>query len=337
MIKVSVIVPICNMEKYLKKCLDSLLCQTLQEIEIIAVDDGSTDTSPGILAEYAAKSRKIIHLTKENGGLSDARNFGLPYATGEYIGFVDSDDYTDDDMFESMYVKAKESDSDIVECNLHHDYGGYEDTETVPRYYDKSSLLCFGRTVVWNKIYRRLWLLGTGVVFPKGLIYEDVSFYIKLIPHITGYAYADIAPIHYVWRQGSINNASSDKTLHICVVLRDIVSYYKENGFYELFSQELEFFYARILLCSSLSRICRIPDKMLRKSIIRRNWNELISVFPKWRKNGILRRQRSRQALYMRTVNWLTYRVYGLALPAYFWLRDRSKRLKAAEMEVKPC
>jgi glycosyltransferase involved in cell wall biosynthesis len=134
MIKISVIVPIYNMEKYLEKCLDSLLSQTLEEIEIICVDDGSKDASPEILKRYAEKSAKIISLRKENGGLSDARNYGLPYATGEYIGYLDSDDFVDTDMYEIMYNKAKEQGSDIVECNLHHTYQDYEDTEVMGKY-----------------------------------------------------------------------------------------------------------------------------------------------------------------------------------------------------------
>jgi len=171
MIKVSVIVPVYNVEKLLKRCIDSLLGQTLQEIEIIAVDDGSTDSSLAILENYAKQNKKLKCIGKKNGGLSDARNHGLPYATGEYVGYVDSDDFVDPDMYETMYDKAKEHGSDIVECNLHHTYANYEDTEIMVKYYKPEELLCFGRHIAWNKIYRRSWLLETGVQFPFGLIY----------------------------------------------------------------------------------------------------------------------------------------------------------------------
>ena len=103
-IKVSVIVPVYNVEAYLERCLDSLVKQTLEEIEIIVVNDGTKDNSQAIIDRYAAAyPQKVISLIKENGGLSDARNYGIPYAHGEYIGFVDSDDYVDADMYERLY------------------------------------------------------------------------------------------------------------------------------------------------------------------------------------------------------------------------------------------
>ena len=133
MIKISVIVPVYNMEKYLSKCLDSLLNQTLEEIEIIAVNDGSTDLSASILQTYESKSDKITVISKENGGLSDARNHGFLHAKGDYVAFLDSDDFVDCDMYRVMYEKAKEGDYDIIECNLHHTFLNHEDTEIVEK------------------------------------------------------------------------------------------------------------------------------------------------------------------------------------------------------------
>ena len=115
MYKVSVIVPIYNVEKYIKKCLNSLVNQTLQEIQIILVNDGSKDKSGEIAKEYAQMYKnKILYLEKENGGLSDARNYGIPYAEGEYIAFIDSDDYIDENAYEEMYDKAKKENSDYL-------------------------------------------------------------------------------------------------------------------------------------------------------------------------------------------------------------------------------
>ena len=100
MTKISIIVPIYNVEKYLKRSLDSLVNQTLEDIEIILVDDGSTDNSHKIAEDYKENYSNVLLVTKENGGLSDARNFGLQYASGEYIAFIDSDDYVESQMFE---------------------------------------------------------------------------------------------------------------------------------------------------------------------------------------------------------------------------------------------
>src|SRR5699024_7335683 len=115
MIKVSIIVPVYGVEEWLSRCLDSLVNQTLNDIEIIVVNDGSPDNSQAIIDEYERKYPDMVKgYQKENGGLSDARNYGMKYATGEYIAFVDSDDYVDLTMYEKLYLKAKEDNADAV-------------------------------------------------------------------------------------------------------------------------------------------------------------------------------------------------------------------------------
>jgi len=130
--KVSVIIPFYNVEKYIRKCLQSLQAQTLQEIEFILVNDGSKDKSESIAKEFLCDSRFQL-LVKKNGGLSDARNYGLQAATGEYIAYLDSDDYVEANMYESMYKRAIESDADVVECNFIWEYPNKAviDTKTV--------------------------------------------------------------------------------------------------------------------------------------------------------------------------------------------------------------
>ena len=115
----SVIVPFYNVENYIEKCLETLVNQTLQDIEIILVNDGSQDKSVDIVKKYLNKyPDKITYLEKENGGLSDARNYALPYAKGEYIAFLDSDDYVEKTMYKDMYELAKKENSDMVECDF---------------------------------------------------------------------------------------------------------------------------------------------------------------------------------------------------------------------------
>ena len=116
--KVSVIVPIYNVEEYLAECLDSLLHQTIDSIEVVMVDDGSPDNSAVIAKEYAEKYPNFVYYYKENGGLGSARNFGVKQARGEYITFVDSDDIVDDDLYEKMYYRANKDNSDMAICNV---------------------------------------------------------------------------------------------------------------------------------------------------------------------------------------------------------------------------
>lgn len=114
--KISVIVPIFNAEQFLEKCIDSIRLQTYKNLEIILINDGSTDGSLGICEEVAQKDDRIIIIDKPNGGVASARNCGIDYATGDYIGFVDSDDYIDRKMYKSLLMAALENDADIVEC-----------------------------------------------------------------------------------------------------------------------------------------------------------------------------------------------------------------------------
>lgn len=319
MTKVSVIVPVYNVEDYLPKCLETLVNQTLGNIEIIVVNDGATDGSQAVIDSFVSRYSNIKSLMKPNGGLSDARNYGMPYATGEYIGFVDSDDYVDLDMYENLYRKAKEADYDIVECNLHHVYpDGSIDTEIGEKITDRKQMLMMGRSVVWNKIYRREWLMGTGVQFPKGYIYEDVEFYGKLVPHITSYAYIEPASIYYVQRGNSINNKQTLKTLQIIDILKHIKDYYEEIGKFEEYREALEFLYTRILLCSSFSRMCRIPDNTDRKQALAKNWQTLQENFPNWHRNRYLKELKTKNGMFMRMMNGFTYRLCAVIMPLYF-------------------
>lgn len=126
--KVSVVIPVYNIEKYLRECLDSVVHQTLQEIQIILIDDGSTDSSGEICKEYAQKYSTVEYFYKTNGGSASARNMGIDHAKGEYIGFIDSDDWVEKNMYERMYLKAVEQKADIIFCRSFEDEcpGSYE-------------------------------------------------------------------------------------------------------------------------------------------------------------------------------------------------------------------
>ena len=122
--KVSIIVPVYNVERYLEKCLDSLVNQTLQDIEIIIVNDSSPDQSQAIIDRYLALYPHLIKsYIKTNGGIADTRNFGISKVTGEYFGFVDSDDYVELTMFEQLYNEAKKQDAQLVSCNFYWKWG----------------------------------------------------------------------------------------------------------------------------------------------------------------------------------------------------------------------
>ena len=314
-IKVSVIVPIYNVEKYLEKCINSLLSQTLEDIQIILVNDGSKDNSGNIAKECEKNNKnRIIYVEKENGGLSDARNYGLKYATGDFIAFLDSDDYIEKNAYEEMYNKAIEENADYVECDFIWEFPNKIRVDKQYPYKNKKEMLSFVRVVAWNKLIKRQLITDNNLEFPKGLRYEDVEFTYKLIPFINKFAYVDKPFIHYVQREGSIANVQNERTAEIFTVLDNVIEFYKKNNIYEKYRDELEYNYARYLLCSSLKRMCKIKDKTIREKLLTESWKRLNSNFPNWKENVILKTVNIGKNKYMRTVNKSTYKIYSKIL-----------------------
>ena len=162
-VKVSVILPVYNASDYLHQCMDSIVGQTLKDIEIILVDDGSPDNCGKICDEYAAKDTRIKVIHKENGGLSSARNAGMEVAEGEYIGFVDSDDWIESDMYMTLWQKAKDINADLVNCDYFRNNDRIKTNIQKNIVYDKKcidELLTTSNSnkvlwFVWRNIYRR--------------------------------------------------------------------------------------------------------------------------------------------------------------------------------------
>ena len=313
--KVSVIVPIYNVQEFLPKCLESLVNQTLQDIQIILVNDGSQDNSGKIAEEFQNRfPDKIMLLNKENGGLSDARNFGLPYATGEFIAFLDSDDYIEKNAYEMMYQKAIDENADYVECDFYWEYPNDKKIDKCNLYFGKKEMLTNVRVVAWNKLIKRQIIEEHSIYFPKGLRYEDVQFTYQLVPYLERTSYVNQPFIHYVQREDSIANSQNERNREIFEVLDNVISYYQEHGFYDEYRYELEYLYTRYSLCSSLRRICKIEDKVLRKQLIQETWENLNDKFPNWKKNKVLVSDDLFKNLYMRTVNRVTYHIYTFLL-----------------------
>lgn len=310
--KVSVIVPIYNVEKYLRKCIETLVSQTLQDIQIILVNDGSKDNSIQIIKEFLEKyPQKIVYLEKENGGLSDARNFAIPHATGEYLAFLDADDYVELDIYEKMYELAKKENSDMVECDFYWEYPNKIKKDIGKIYYTKEEMLEKIRVVAWNKLIKREVLEKSKIQFPKGYRYEDIEFTYKLIPSLDKVSFLKEPCVHYIQRQNSISNSQDERTREIFDVLEHVIDFYKEKGIFEKYKVQLEYIYTRYLLCSSFLRMVKIKDKKVRIELLNKTWTNLNKKFPNWKKNEILKKGKRGKNFYMRTVNKVTYQIYG--------------------------
>ena len=190
---ISVIIPVYNAEKYLNKCIESVLNQTYQDLEIILVNDGSTDESKKILEEYRTRDSRFVVIHKENGGASTARNAGLDIAQGEYVGFVDADDIISPFYFEVLYNCAMNDQSDFVCYRYEGSVNVFEDYDLIKRL-DKERLIVDSRQVLYNytnKYYSIIWgvpfnklfhkSLFDKIRFSEGMIYEDVEILPKLI------------------------------------------------------------------------------------------------------------------------------------------------------------
>lgn len=195
--KVSIIVPVYNVEDYLSECLDSICNQTLKDIEIICINDGSSDNSLDILNEYSKKDKRISVISKENGGQGVARNLGITLANGEYIGFVDSDDWIEEDMFEKLYMKAHKNNLDFNMCRLslfNEQTGEYDNStwyyglkhfdsfnKDIFEYSDVLNFLTSISVTPVNKIYKRSFLLNHDLKFAEDYIFEDEAFFYSII------------------------------------------------------------------------------------------------------------------------------------------------------------
>lgn len=281
--KVSVIVPVYNVEPYLKKCLDSLVHQTLNEIEILVVNDGSPDHSQKIIDEYAKNyPEKVRSFMKENGGQGSARNLALGYAKGEYIGFVDSDDWVDLTMYEEMYQKAMKEQADIVICNTVDHYDDYE------VYHTQSDVGKFRKCgSVCNKIFRRT-LIGDSR-FPAGLWYEDFCFGIKLLMQTEKVVYCKKHFYHALNREGStMNNNNARKNLDMLRVMDEIVNFAKEKGLYEQYAYDLEYMMIEHILITSINRVAEQKNTEKRK-IINTMRKYVCGHYPDFRKDAAFR------------------------------------------------
>lgn len=306
--KVSVIVPVYNVYDYIEKCLDSLVNQTLKDIEIIVVNDGSPDNSQEIIDKYAKKYKNIKSYIKENGGLSDARNYGIKYASGEYIAFLDSDDYVKLDMYEKMYNKAKEANYDMVVCDIDYLYpdktlrvssGVNTDTTSIKDVYLNI------HPAAWNKIFKKD-LFKNKVFFKKGVWFEDVEFIYRMLPYIKSIGVVKENFNEYVQRPGSITNTVNKKIYHYIDNMNGVIDFYKERKLYNEYEKELEYVYVRYVYATFIRSVKKYDYKeyMVAVDTAIKNVKE---YFPKYRKNKYF--YKSLKGLYLVMFNKLMAKI----------------------------
>lgn len=235
---VSILVPICNVERYLRECLDSLVYQTLRDIEIICIDDGSTDSSLDIIREYERKDSRVTVLTKPNSGYGDSMNKGLKMARGEFIGIVESDDFASLDMFQSLYDLATSNGVDLVRSNYYAHCGENEDDDYLV---DNLFGCVTGRVIspmeckhvfmrqpaIWTGLYRKDYLVENDVWFlpTPGASFQDTAFYFKSLYSADKIYLTSEGYLHYRIDNAGSSVKNQNKIFPICDEYSEIWDY----------------------------------------------------------------------------------------------------------------
>jgi len=289
--KISVIIPVYNTQDYLSDCVDSILRQTLEDIEIILINDGSTDNSGKIIDGYVQKyPGKIRALTLVNGGQGRARNFGIDIAQGEFLSFIDSDDYLEANALELMYSAALENDADIVVCDMEKRFDDRR-REYVKAALQNDPLASAGSSS--NKIFRRS-RVGE-IRFPVGLWYEDFAFSAKLLLRSRKTVFVE-KPL-YIYRCGqssTMNNNNARKNLDIIAIMEDIHTFAKGEEKLDGF----EFLLINHVLLDSIKRL-QLQSAPEKKAVIKKLRDYVKSYIPRLTECGSYQRESRNRRLIM--------------------------------------
>ena len=233
--KLSILVPIFNVEKYLDECLNNLAKQTLKDVEVICINDGSTDGSSNILQRYAKKYTNFTVINKKNSGYGDSMNQGLKKATGEYIGIVESDDFIEPNAFEELYKLATKTSADIVKANyFYHSEAGDEIHEVVknqklntPLSISDNPSILLEEPGIWSAIYRRDFLNKNKIRFrtTPGASYQDTGFHFKSFCAAKRIVYTKKAYLHYRTDNANSSVKSLEKVNYIVGEYAEIEKY----------------------------------------------------------------------------------------------------------------
>lgn len=271
---ISIIIPVFKVEKYLYRCVNSIINQTYPYLEIILVDDGSPDNCPKICELLREKDSRIKVLHKKNGGLSSARNAGLNIASGDYIGFVDSDDYVDNEMFENLLTNIKEYNADISICGIIPEYDTNKENklkadsfrpEILSREDMYNRIQDWRYVTVWNKLYKSY--LWNELRFPEGKIHEDEFVIHHLIEKCNRVAVIGDNYYHYTIRSSSITGDKlSEKHFNVVEAFLDRYFFFMKKGEKNIAYQALRMAYGKSI--DYLSCIENINDKKYVKSLL---------------------------------------------------------------------
>ena len=287
---VSVVVAAYNAEDTIGECLASLDLQTLESLEVVIVDDGSTDGTLREIGEFAAKSAKSITiLSQPNGGQGNARNLALAHCQGEYIGFLDADDFVLPEMFEMMYRAAVAENADLVRCGMRC-FTGNGSSRIYSKIYlhpQKGDLFKRMQVQPYLHLVKSTLVSTHQITFAETRGSEDIAFFLKLFPHVNQIACIDKP---YVCRRVLSGSTSSTATVEKCSqifpVIDEVLAYYKNHGLLKRYGKLLEYSCVRLLMCSRVGWCSLIEDGRSKREMIRLISSFITKRFPGRSKNG---------------------------------------------------
>ena len=287
--KVSAVIAIYNVEQYLDRCLNSLRAQNFTDMEVLCVNDGSTDNSEDIIRKYVELDQRFILLNKENGGLSDARNYGLKKARGEYILFVDGDDFVEENLVLCAYERAEQDQLDLAVFAYHQYYLKDQTKELISLQFEENkvynlkddpSLLCYVNNSAWNKIYRKTLFTDNDIIYPKGYNHQDLGTTAKLLYRAERIGFIKTALYNYlVDRPNNITQERNQKIYHIIKMEEEILSYYKKEGIFDTYYEELKYL-CGINMIQSLRKLISYTDKVFVRQFVEDSFRVMKSYFP---------------------------------------------------------
>ena len=237
--KLSIIVPVYNVERYIDKCIKSILDQTFKDFELILVDDGSIDNSGEICDEYIKKDSRVKVIHKKNGGLAAARNTGLIMARGDYVGFVDSDDWIEPNMFSNLYASCVKNGADISVIGVREvDEDGSCLNEYIPSDISFSEIL--KRAYAWNKLFKKELFINNNLFFRDGKYYEDLELIPKLFVESIKVTTVSSVGYNYLQRNNSITGSRNEKILDNLWAYTQLKQYLIDKNMYLTYKEDFE-------------------------------------------------------------------------------------------------
>lgn len=308
----SIVLPVFNVEKYLERCIKSILEGTYKDLELVIVNDGTKDNSENIIIRYLEKYNNITYIVKENGGLSHARNVGYTYAKGEYIAFFDSDDYIKKDMYEKLMAKVKDYNYDIVVCDLYMEYEQtgkkiYVGSNVEKEYKDvekdnngisiRKEIMENIYIAVHNKIYKKELIEKTfenGMPFVNGMYYEDILYTYSILQNTRSISFVKEPLYYYVQRTSSISNNYDKKLYDIITSVEMLIENAVENNRFEDYKEILEYIGIRYMYGTFMKRIAKTKNK----KIYLEGYNRVIQEDKKiYEKYGILGKNKKKNSI----------------------------------------